>query len=1151
MMLHVIIRQFFVGILLGITSLSFAQRVVPLAQSNLNNLEKERTIINYAQMERARVYSQTHNQPMKFDDGRGNTLYMIGLDEFGLPVYRTTLNAGAAITTRVPQLRSGGSLGLNLLGEGMVVGIWDESKVKDHVEFGSRITSRQGDSFSKHASHVTGTILATGIDANAKGMAPLAKATTWDFINDEAEMAALAKPDQSSLLISNHSYGIVLGFYTEDNAWKWAGNTAISTKEDYRFGFYSNTSRTLDQIGFNAPYYTMVWAGGNDRSEVGDGTHPADGNEGTGYDCMGPDGGAKNVLTIGAVNKVVNYTGPSSVVMSSFSSWGPTDDGRIKPDLVGTGVSVYSTFINGTGQDAYSVQQGTSMAAPNVTGSLTLVQQLYRDLHAGKFMRAATLKALAIHTAKEAGLSPGPDYSFGWGLLDVEAAAKILLTENNNGVVLQENTLANGGSYIYNFEPMANTKITATIVWTDPAGTPVAAALDPTNKMLVNDLDIRLIDDANNTISPWILNPLNPSLAATKGNNSSDNVEKIEFSLPEPRMYRVVVSHKGTLLNAKQDFSLILTYTPDSAPKTVFYWIGNSGNWNDPTKWSLTSGGTSANQVPDVNSRVIMDENSFTIKNPVVSLTTDASCASVTWLTKKNVFMALNNHKLSVDGNIIVTSDSLETTNGVLELVGASSLQNQFNLHGNNFSTVDVVVNSSKDATWTFNGDAKIKSLTLQRGNVIAKDLTLTVKQLDASGTSNKVLDITNSTLEGLTSSTLSAANLDFKTNATSSVKLGTVSAVLSWPGITFNGTLETKTSPASLSGGATINKIIVNGELTLSNTNSFHEFITKAGSALKIQTGSTQTFTSKTSFLTDAANRLSISAMGGGSSTLNFSGHFKGCFDFLDVNNIGVSGDVTISAGINSTLTTAPKWFSGACADALFANFDSNFACKDALTEFTDSSEGNVTSWSWDFGDPASSENASLKQDAAHLFNTPKAYTVKLTVTDGVASTSTSKTILITNNSIAANKVIVANDKLFSESTALAYQWYKNGEKLDGEVNRSYEYMGEPGNYFVVIKNATCNIPSSLYLVTGVEEDFAARVGIFPNPASEFVTVQVPETNLPVRVSVVDALGQIVFSRQINDVDVTIDTGALMDGFYIIDISGKQVARKKLIVRH
>ncbi len=144
----------------------------------------------------------------------------------------------------------------------------------------------------------------------------------------------------------------------------------------------------------------------------------------------------KILITVGAVNKVPSYSGPESVQMSGFSSWGPTDDGRIKPDLVAAGVNLFS--LSAANDSSYTTLSGTSMASPNVTGSLLLLQELYKNLHSGNFMRSSTLKALAIHTAKETGIYPGPDYSYGWGLLDDQAAAKLLLNQNDLDVVVKE-----------------------------------------------------------------------------------------------------------------------------------------------------------------------------------------------------------------------------------------------------------------------------------------------------------------------------------------------------------------------------------------------------------------------------------------------------------------------------------------------------------------------------------------------------------------------------------------------------------------------------------------------------------------------------------------------------------------------------------------
>src|SRR5262249_25886998 len=150
----------------------------------------------------------------------------------------------------------------------------------------------------------------------------------------------------------------------------------------------------------------------------------SDGNGGTGYDSLPQGQIAKNSLTVGAINDVTAdpYTN-ANITMSSFSSWGPVDDGRIKPDVVGNGVNLTSPVaFNPSGGAAsntsYDVYSGTSMAAPNVTGSAALILQHHRNLYGtGNDPRAATMKGLIIQTAFDAG-NPGPDYTYGWGLVD-------------------------------------------------------------------------------------------------------------------------------------------------------------------------------------------------------------------------------------------------------------------------------------------------------------------------------------------------------------------------------------------------------------------------------------------------------------------------------------------------------------------------------------------------------------------------------------------------------------------------------------------------------------------------------------------------------------------------------------------------------------
>ncbi|TAE04256.1 MAG: peptidase S8, partial [Bacteroidetes bacterium] len=271
-------------------------------------------------------------------------------------------------------------------------------------------------------------------------------------------------------------------------------------------------------------------------------------------------GNAKNILTVGAVNDVAGgYTSASGVVMSSFSGWGPTDDGRIKPDVCGNGVGLESSTSGSSA--SYGSLSGTSMATPNVSGALFLLQQHYQNLFGnGNFMRAATLKGLAIHTADEAGTSAGPDYKFGWGLVNVATAAQAITNAKANTTsFVFEKTLPNNASQTMQITSNGQ-PLRVTICWTDRPGTPVTPQVnDSPTRMLVNDLDSRISYNGTTTF-PWILDPANPNSAATQGDNIRDNVEQILLSsTTNGGVYTLTIGHKGTLQGNTQAYSIWIT----------------------------------------------------------------------------------------------------------------------------------------------------------------------------------------------------------------------------------------------------------------------------------------------------------------------------------------------------------------------------------------------------------------------------------------------------------------------------------------------------------------------------------------------------------------------------------------------------------------
>lgn len=452
-----------------------------------------------------------------------------------IPIFYTNNNAGSATTMGATDVYPGGTLGLSVTGAGITAGVWDGSGVRDqHNELAGKVTLSDGATgYASHATHVTGTIIASGVSSTRRGIAYGGLAKTYDWTGDIAEMNTFG---QGGYLVSNHSYG-----YNTASLPMWI------------FGNYDGGASSIDNIANAYPFYQIVVAAGNDRNNPN--LDQIDYKEG--YDMLTGYGVSKNALTVAAVNQVLNYSGPASVEMSSFSNYGPTDDGRIKPDISAKGVNVNSCGNLTNAQ--YSISSGTSMAAPAVTGAVMLLQNHYNNLNA-VFMRASTVRGLICHSAKEAGNNVGPDYEFGWGLIDVSKAATIISGKNTTSII-EENTLANNQTFTKSFAITTPQDIMATICWTDPTGAQNGAQEDIRIARLKNNLDIKVFKD-DMPYYPWKLNVESPTDAATRDtDNNVDNIEKVQIDNAQPGVYTIQVTHKGSLTGGSQVFSLIASGT--------------------------------------------------------------------------------------------------------------------------------------------------------------------------------------------------------------------------------------------------------------------------------------------------------------------------------------------------------------------------------------------------------------------------------------------------------------------------------------------------------------------------------------------------------------------------------------------------------------
>lgn len=515
----------------------------------LENLKNDIKAYNKARNLRIANYKSTYPD-LKLKYKKGKDIYVLKDIVSNIPIYQSTTNVEAAKGTRTNFIQPGGDLGLNLEGENMNIAIWEVGgKTLDtHVEFQQNgnskiIFSDNAVDTTFHSTHVSGTLVANGVNPDAKGMAPKATLKSYDVIDVENEVAD--EVSNNALLISNHSYGVAVE--GEDG-----------TIPTWIMGSYSNDARTWDLIANANPYYLSVFSAGNSGStDYSGGLSP-------GYDKLTYEKVSKNNLVVGNASFVnLDFNGDvlfGLVNINSSSSQGPSDDGRIKPDITGMGTNILST--SDESNTSYGSATGTSMASPNVAGSLLLLQELYNNVN-NNYMRSSTLKCLALNTASDAG-NTGPDAKFGWGLLNAKKAANTILKTSINESIIHEFTLEQDATFSFDVLADGVSDLEVMIVWNDPAGSAINGTLNSPTPALVNDLDLRVYDD-DDTYFPWKLDLADVTQPAIQADNIVDNVEKVLVENTTPgETYTIEVSHKNNLDNQSQVVSIVVNGITDT-----------------------------------------------------------------------------------------------------------------------------------------------------------------------------------------------------------------------------------------------------------------------------------------------------------------------------------------------------------------------------------------------------------------------------------------------------------------------------------------------------------------------------------------------------------------------------------------------------------
>ncbi len=404
----------------------------------------------------------------------------------------------------------------NLSGIGTNVLVYDVGPVDtNHADFGGRAWNGEGGGSAGHSTHVAGTVAGAGTASGGtyKGMAPGAEVTSYTYescspnclYNSPQDIAENYEEGWSQYGTDYSTNSLGANIPTNGYPCDWTGD-------------YELTAQLLDAIAvgevFSAKFLSL-WAAGNDRQSS---------RCGSSYETMGVPATAKNPIVVGATNS-------NDHSITWFTGFGPTDDGRVRPDITAPGCQsnddggVTSTVPGG----GYGVSCGTSMATPAVAGVVALLrEQARRSIGFPVLPLPSLIKVLLVNSAHDYG-NPGPDYQYGFGEVEVD----VLIDRLRDGSFYTQGSIDQGGTTSYNLNVQSLSELKVSVAWDDVPGELLAA------KELVNDLDLTLESPSGTMYEPWILNPNNPGSNATRGADHLNNVEQVTVDNPEDGVWTV------------------------------------------------------------------------------------------------------------------------------------------------------------------------------------------------------------------------------------------------------------------------------------------------------------------------------------------------------------------------------------------------------------------------------------------------------------------------------------------------------------------------------------------------------------------------------------------------------------------------------------
>ena len=585
---------------------------------------------------------------------------------------------------------------------------------------------------SGHGTHVAGSVLSDGgVNGEGRGVAPAARFVGQAVENwvDFTSICALQYADGYYLMgipndlntlfqqaynagarIHSNSWGsAAAGDYTLDSSnadkFVWTNRDMVVTFSAGNEGIDANADGVVDNdsIGSPATAKNVITVGASENQRP---SYPCDTSlTYTSRDTTYQGGqtcdsmGGSNLLGTYGLRWGADYpanpiagdaTAGNAEQMAAFSSRGPTDDGRIKPDIVAPGTWILSTYsdnyqegydgapnsrnnafqLDGWGMpmnQQYKYFGGTSMSNPLAGGAATVIRDYYqkaKSISASAALVKATLINTAVDLADENNDGandndfPIPNVHEGWGRINLAAAT------DGSVNFIEGAGLATGGSASYSVTP-AGGPLKITVVWSDYPSTETAA------KNLVNNLDLIVTAPGG---AVYRGNVFSGGWSATGGSaDTANNVENVYIQSPAAETWTVQV--RGfNVPSGPQPYALVVdngTIGAAPPPPTVQVHVGdlegsrtaNNKSWsatvtvtvhssNDAAVGGATVAGTWTGAATGGTSCVTTAAGTCSMTKSNLKTAKTSTTFTVTGITGANmIYTAAANHDLDGDSN--------------------------------------------------------------------------------------------------------------------------------------------------------------------------------------------------------------------------------------------------------------------------------------------------------------------------------------------------------------------------------------------------------------------------------------------------------------------------------------------------------------------